>query len=1151
MAAKVGQVIIDFLLNTGKFETDINKATKSFKKMGSDLTAAGKSMTTTLTVPLVAVGAAAAKMALEMDEGLNTIRQGTGATGKALEAMGENMRSVMKQVPASVQNVSVAIADLNTRLGITGVPLENMATQMLNLARVSKTETAPLIAASTRMFGDWSIATDKQSGALDFMFKTSQTTGIGMQQLLELVVQYGAPLRAFGFSMEEAAAMMGKWEKEGVNMETVLSGLRFALGNFAKSGKAPEEALKAVIKQIQGAKTESEATAIAFQTFGKRAAVDMSRAIIEGRFNIEDLVNTLKGSKETINSAAADTLSFAEKWDLFKNKVQLAAEPLGNALLNAFEKLFPYLEKAVTAIASLAEKFSQLPEGLQLAIVGFAGLVAAIGPLLMLFGSIATGIGSLLSTFKLVTGGAAAFGGALSALGAVAAAIGVFWAGWKLGGLLREFEWVRNAADGFAGALVKLGLIGPSSAEQMKNLERDTLLLAVKMKEAGINVDRMAGESIPAWNKRVNEAIQANSKLTPKLEEQKQQVDKNKAATAALGGETSKLGEEIEKLKKSIGDSLKPMDAMNQKIAEAMKAGFAKKDLVKMWADEILNAANKQEQLTGKISDADRELRIWARQLKEAEKDANDLGSTVRVVGDRIIIMTDAIENSTTSLLDNAKAIDEQKRKAKEAADAQLIDFQPAIRDTDDLLLNHGKLLIDAGNKAKDAGEKGTQSFNAMGTAIGNALTSLSETIADKVTKWAGPFQSFAKAAMQSLLSGLFNPLISKLGAVGNALGNWLGGLFGGGSGGSLWGNIKSIFGGGSSGGGGIGGIVGSLFGGGGQSNGLGSLTGQGGIGGIVGSLFGGSSGGTSAGMSAYMQSLGIGSSSSSGSGGILGGLFSNAGMSTLTKALGAIGGGFAAFQGFMGGNDVGSWASTLMGGAGFGASVGGPIGAAVGAAVSAAAKGIKNLVGKIQGPNSWEALQKEIARDYGGVTVGSDTIKQLSEALGVTEKEAWSVRKNLSSSPAFLAMIASAAEQQGKQDAFLKSLEKVGTSWGEFDFRTAFEEGLSTGNFAKLNEAWSKTSNLGDPFGKLATGGEEGLFLQALEAMAEVSAVPKEVNINSESPIELNVYGAGDDLIARVKAEVIPILIAEMTGGNSGLREAIVQAYETTQGAY
>ncbi len=69
----------------------------------------------------------------------------------------------------------------------------------------------------------------------------------------------------------------------------------------------------------------------------------------------------------------------------------------------------------------------------------------------------------------------------------------------------------------------------------------------------------------------------------------------------------------------------------------------------------------------------------------------------------------------------------------------------------------------------------------------------------------------------------------------------------------------------------------------------------------------------------------------------------------------------------------------------------------------------------------------------------------------------------------------------------------------------------------------------------------------QALEAAAQ----PKEVNINSESPIELNVFGAGDDLIARVKSEVIPILIAEMTGGNSGLREAIVQAYETTQGAY
>ena len=242
MAANVGQVIIDFLLNTGKFETDLNKATRSFKKMGTDLTAAGKAMTTTITLPLVAVGAAVGKMAADMDNGIDTIRAGTGATGKALQALGDNMRNVMNQVPASVDNVSTAIADLNTRLGITGRPLEAMATQMLNLARVSKTETAPLIAASTRMFGDWSVSTDKQSAALDLMWKTSQTTGIGMQQLLETVVAYGAPLRAFGFSLDEAAALMGKWEKEGVNMETVLAGLRFALGNFAKAGREPGKA---------------------------------------------------------------------------------------------------------------------------------------------------------------------------------------------------------------------------------------------------------------------------------------------------------------------------------------------------------------------------------------------------------------------------------------------------------------------------------------------------------------------------------------------------------------------------------------------------------------------------------------------------------------------------------------------------------------------------------------------------------------------------------------------------------------------------------------------------------------------------------------------------------------------------------------------
>src|SRR4030095_14733147 len=98
-------------------------------------------------------------------------------------------------------------------------------------------------------------------------FKTTQQTGIGFRQLTDLVVQFGAPMRALGFTFAQTAALLGKFEKEGVNLETVMAGLRFALGEFAKAGKDPAQAFKEVSEQIKNAKTESEATAIAVHKF--------------------------------------------------------------------------------------------------------------------------------------------------------------------------------------------------------------------------------------------------------------------------------------------------------------------------------------------------------------------------------------------------------------------------------------------------------------------------------------------------------------------------------------------------------------------------------------------------------------------------------------------------------------------------------------------------------------------------------------------------------------------------------------------------------------------------------------------------------------------------------------------------------------------
>jgi phage-related minor tail protein len=208
------------------------------------------------------------------------------------------------------------------------------------------------------VFGDWSVATEDQATTLDAMFRASQATGIGIDQLGSSVVQFGAPLRQVGFSFEQSIGLLGKFEKEGVNSELVMGSLRIALGKMAKEsatvneqqGKVTEaqkaynqavkkygedstqakdanvalEAAQAKLESaissanvpaklqeqiaaIKAAGTAGEANALALELFGARAGPDMAAAIREGRFDLGELFSTIESGSETIDKAVADT----------------------------------------------------------------------------------------------------------------------------------------------------------------------------------------------------------------------------------------------------------------------------------------------------------------------------------------------------------------------------------------------------------------------------------------------------------------------------------------------------------------------------------------------------------------------------------------------------------------------------------------------------------------------------------------------------------------------------------------------------------------------------------------------------------------------------------------------------------------------------
>src|SRR4029453_17357756 len=220
-------------------------------------------------------------------------------------------------------------------LGLTGKPLRQVSDQMLELSRLSGVDLFEALNSVTRMLGDAGFKGADASKGINELWRAAQASQVPITRLSDLLTKFGGPMRQLGFSFEEQAALLAKFEKEGVNSELVMGSMRMAIGRFADAGKDPVKALRAVFERIRELGPGAKATGLAMDTFGKKAGADMAAAILEGRFSIDDLVKHIKTGKDTVQKASEDTRDFAEQWLLFKNRVAVAVAPAAEKMFGA------------------------------------------------------------------------------------------------------------------------------------------------------------------------------------------------------------------------------------------------------------------------------------------------------------------------------------------------------------------------------------------------------------------------------------------------------------------------------------------------------------------------------------------------------------------------------------------------------------------------------------------------------------------------------------------------------------------------------------------------------------------------------------------------------------------------------------------------
>ncbi|MCT1411648.1 phage tail tape measure protein [Corynebacterium sanguinis] len=386
--------------SSGRFELSLGKVAAAAAVVGGAVAAAGT---------------AAYKLGSQFDDAYDTIRIGTGASGEAFEGLQDSMRKVAGEsigVGSDLGEIGSTLADLNTRLGVTGKPLEELTTQFQQLKGMGIEAD---INAVTGAFTQFGVQVDDMPGMMDTIFQISQATGRSINDLVGNLTKSGPALQEFGFGLEESAGLLGALDKAGLDSEKTLGSMTKALGEFAKDGKDPQEALWGTIQQIDDltrAGRDVEAIDLANSIFGAKGGAGFVAAVRAGKFEYDDFLQSIGASSDTISGVAEETADFADKWDQFKNRASLALEPIATQV---FGLMVPALESLASWIDTASSKFQTFGEWVQRNNEWLGPLVATVGAAAGVWAAWTGAIVAWQTAVKIATGVQVAFNAVMAA----------------------------------------------------------------------------------------------------------------------------------------------------------------------------------------------------------------------------------------------------------------------------------------------------------------------------------------------------------------------------------------------------------------------------------------------------------------------------------------------------------------------------------------------------------------------------------------------------------------------------------------------------------------------------------------------------------------------------------------------------------------
>lgn len=437
-----------------KWTKKADKATEVMDNVGQKLMV--------VTGAVVGMGAAAVKTTADFDAEMSTVQSISGATGEDFDALREKALEMGSTTAFSASEAASAMEYMAMAGWSTEDMLDGIA-GVMNAAAASGEDLAATSDILTDGLTAFGLAASDSAHFADVLVAAGNNANTSVAMMGETFKYAGAVCGTLGITVEDCAIATGLMGNAGIKASQAGTALRSGLSKLidptTEAAKAMEQYgfniattedgsvdFMGTMQNLRSAMGDLDATtqAQALSTiFGTEAMSGWAAIVSASDADFKSLTEAIYGCEGAAEAAAAVKLdNLSGQITILKSTIEGIAIQIGDILM-------PTIRNVVARIQEWAAAFAAADEDTKKTILTVAGVVAAIGPLILGVSKAIKTVKNVVNAFKLMKTGLTAVKAALAGVSApVLAVVAVVAA------LVAAFMHLWNTNEGFRTTII-------------------------------------------------------------------------------------------------------------------------------------------------------------------------------------------------------------------------------------------------------------------------------------------------------------------------------------------------------------------------------------------------------------------------------------------------------------------------------------------------------------------------------------------------------------------------------------------------------------------------------------------------------------------------------------------------------------------------